>query len=52
MGKVDKRVPSVVFGIILLLAILYLLFDLHPMFFFIVESILIIVLIHYIIGDV
>jgi len=51
MGKNDNLVPSIVFGIILLLALLYYLFDLHPMLFFLVESILIVVLIHYIVGD-
>lgn len=48
----DKRFPIAVFGVILFFGLLYLIFDLDPMLFFIVESVLIFVLIYYIIDKV
>ncbi len=48
----DKRVPVAIFGVILFFGLLYIVFDLDPILFFIVESVLIFVLIYYIIERV
>lgn len=52
MNTVDKRVPTITFSAIIGMGVLYLIFDLHPMFFFTVESVLLFVFIHYILKEV